>query len=60
MQVETDSGTLIPEVSGLLQYCVTEDAIGKFVSFKCIPIRDDGIVGDPRTCMGQERVLPGK
>lgn len=58
-EVETDSGTLIPEVSGLLQYCVTEDAIGKFVSFKCIPIRDDGIVGDPRTCMGQERVLPG-
>ncbi|XP_058200285.1 187-kDa microtubule-associated protein AIR9 isoform X1 [Rhododendron vialii] len=58
-EVETDSGTLIPEVSGLLQYRLTEDAIGKFISFKCIPIRDDGIVGEPRTCMGQERVQPG-
>ncbi|KAF7120869.1 hypothetical protein RHSIM_Rhsim13G0119900 [Rhododendron simsii] len=58
-EVETDSGTLIPEVSGLLQYRLTKDAIGKFISFKCIPIRDDGIVGEPRTCIGQERVQPG-
>ena len=59
MQVETDPGTLIPEVSGLLQYRITKDAIGKFISFKCTPIRDDGIVGAPKTCMGQERVHPG-
>ncbi|KAL6991640.1 187-kDa microtubule-associated protein air9, partial [Sarracenia purpurea var. burkii] len=58
-EVETDSGTLIPEISGLLQYRVTKDAIGKFISFRCTPIRDDGIVGEPRTCMGQERVHPG-
>ncbi|KAE9467167.1 hypothetical protein C3L33_00924, partial [Rhododendron williamsianum] len=57
--VDTDSGTLIPEVSGLLQYRLTEDVFGKFISFKCIPIRDDGIVDEPRTCMGQERVQPG-
>lgn len=58
-QVETDSGSLVPEVSGLLQYRITKDAIGKFISFQCSPIRDDGIVGEPRTCMGQERVRPG-
>ncbi|XP_052179549.1 187-kDa microtubule-associated protein AIR9 [Diospyros lotus] len=58
-EVETDSGNLIPEASGLLQYRVTKDAIGKFISFSCTPIRDDGIVGEPRTCMGQERTRPG-
>lgn len=52
-------GTLIHEVSGLLQYRVTKDAIGKFISFQCIPVRDDGIVGEPRTCLGQERIRPG-
>ena len=60
LQVETDSGSLIPEVSGLLQYRVTKDAIGKFISFQCTPIRDDGIVGEPRICMAQERFRPGK
>lgn len=52
-------GTLIPGASGLLQYTVTKEAIGKFISFKCIPVRDDGIVGEARTCMCQERVRPG-
>lgn len=58
-EVETDSGSLIPEVSGLLQYRITKEAIGKFISFQCTPIRDDGIVGEPRICMGQERFRPG-
>lgn len=58
-EVETDSGSLIPEVAGLLQYRITKDAIGKFISFQCTPVRDDGIVGEPTTCMGQERVRPG-
>ncbi|PPD82943.1 hypothetical protein GOBAR_DD20121 [Gossypium barbadense] len=58
-EVENDMGTLIHEVSGLLQYRVTKDAIGKFISFQCIPVRDDGIVGEPRTCLGQERIRPG-
>lgn len=58
-ELDTDSGTLIPEVSGFLQYRITKDAIGKFISFQCTPIRDDGIVGEPRTCMGQDRVRPG-
>ncbi|GFP81193.1 187-kda microtubule-associated protein air9 [Phtheirospermum japonicum] len=42
-EVESDSGTLIPEVSGSLQYRIPKDAIGKFISFTCTPVRDDGI-----------------
>lgn len=59
-QAESDHpGALIPEASGLLQYTITKEAIGKFISFQCIPVRDDGIVGEARTCMSQERVRPG-
>ncbi|KAL0442455.1 UNVERIFIED_CONTAM: microtubule-associated protein AIR9 [Sesamum latifolium] len=57
-EVENDSGTIIPEVSGLLQYRVPKDAIGKFISFTCTPVRNDGIAGETRTCIGQERVRP--
>lgn len=46
-------------MTGLLQYRIGKDAIGKFLSFRCTPVRDDGIVGDPRTCFGQERIRPG-
>ncbi|WZZ39817.1 hypothetical protein YC2023_036076 [Brassica napus] len=52
-------GTLIPGASGLLQYTITKEAIGRFISFQCIPVRDDGIAGEARTCMCQERVRPG-
>ncbi|XP_065846855.1 187-kDa microtubule-associated protein AIR9 [Euphorbia lathyris] len=55
----TDSGALILEGSGMLQYRITRHAIGKFISFQCVPVCDDGTVGEPRTCMGQERVRPG-
>lgn len=58
-EVENDLGTPLPEVSGLLQYRIPKDAIGKFISFTCTPARDDGIVGEPKTCTGQERVRPG-
>ncbi|KAK7328506.1 hypothetical protein VNO77_22615 [Canavalia gladiata] len=57
-EVEGDAGTLIPGVSGL-QYRITKEAIGKFISFQCTPVRDDGVVGDLRICMGQDRVRPG-
>jgi len=43
----------------LLQYCVTKEAVGKFVSFKCTPVRDDGIVGEARSFIGKDRVTPG-
>ncbi|KAJ0980466.1 hypothetical protein J5N97_008721 [Dioscorea zingiberensis] len=55
----TEEGILIQEASGHLQYQITKDAIGKFISFRCTPIRDDGIVGESRTLFGQERVRPG-
>ncbi|XP_057433687.1 187-kDa microtubule-associated protein AIR9 isoform X2 [Lotus japonicus] len=58
-EVEGDLGSLIPDVSGLLQYRIAKEAIGKFISFQCTPVRDDGVVGDLRICMGQERVRPG-
>ncbi|XP_024632568.1 187-kDa microtubule-associated protein AIR9 isoform X1 [Medicago truncatula] len=58
-EVEGDFGSPIPGVSGLLQYHITKEVIGKFISFHCTPVRDDGVVGDERICMGQERIRPG-
>ncbi|KAJ6832033.1 187-kDa microtubule-associated protein AIR9 [Iris pallida] len=58
-ETETDAGVLIPEASGRLQHRIAKDAIGKFISFKCTPVRDDGTLGEPRVSMGQERVHPG-
>lgn len=59
LQVEADEGLLILEASGLLQYRITKDAIGKFVCFKCTPVRDDGCIGEPKISFAQERVRPG-
>ncbi|KAK1325252.1 hypothetical protein QJS10_CPA01g00539 [Acorus calamus] len=56
---ETDRGSLILDAAGLLQYRITKAAIGKFISFICTPIRDDGAVGEARIFFGQERVHPG-
>ncbi|XP_072951631.1 187-kDa microtubule-associated protein AIR9-like [Typha angustifolia] len=58
-ETDADKGEPIPEASGLVQYCIPKKAIGKFISFKCTPMRDDGVVGDPRTFLGKERVRPG-
>ena len=58
-QTEDDEGSPASEASGSLQYHVSKEAIGKFVSFKCTPIRDDGIVGEARAFMGKDRVTPG-
>jgi hypothetical protein len=43
----------------LLQYHIKKEDIGKFVSFKCIPIRNDGIAGEPGVFIGKDRVTPG-
>lgn len=59
MQDENDVGSIIHELSGRLQYRITKDAIGKYISFTCTPVRDDGTVGESRTYMGQECVQPG-
>ncbi|KAL2930498.1 hypothetical protein RDABS01_035908 [Bienertia sinuspersici] len=58
-EAKTESGTLISEVSEHLQYRIPKEAIGKYISFKCIPVRDDGVIGEPRICTGQERVRAG-
>ncbi|KAI4312428.1 hypothetical protein MLD38_037238 [Melastoma candidum] len=58
-EVESDSGALIDEASGLLEYHIPKEAIGKFISFQCTPVRNDRMIGEPRTCKGQERVRPG-
>lgn len=56
---ENDVGSVIHELSGLLQYRITKDAIGKFISFTCTPVRDDGTIGESRTYMAQECIRPG-
>ncbi|ONM51303.1 187-kDa microtubule-associated protein AIR9 [Zea mays] len=58
-EAEDDEGTPLSEATGLLQYCVTKEAVGKFVSFKCTPVRDDDIVGEARSFIGKDRVTPG-
>lgn len=58
-ETEDDEGSPVSEASGLLQYCVTKEAVGKFISFKCTPVRDDDIVGEARTFIGKDRVTPG-
>lgn len=58
-EAENELGSLIAELSGHLQYRITKDAIGKYISFTCTPVRDDGTVGESRTCFGHERVCPG-
>ncbi|KAL3522822.1 hypothetical protein ACH5RR_015656 [Cinchona calisaya] len=58
-EAENGSGSLMPELSGHLQYRITKEAIGKFISFTCTPVRDDGTVGESRTFLAQERVRPG-
>lgn len=56
---ESDFGVPIPTANGLLQYKITADAINKLVSFKCTPVRDDGMVGESRSTMVQEYIRPG-
>ncbi|XP_072986679.1 187-kDa microtubule-associated protein AIR9 [Typha latifolia] len=58
-ETKTSMGEPVPEASGLLQYRISKEAIGKFISFRCTPIRQDGTVGEPRTFLGQEQVQPG-
>jgi hypothetical protein len=43
----------------LLQYHIKKEDVGKFVSFKCIPIRNDGTAGEPGVFIGKDRVTAG-
>ncbi|KOM27454.1 hypothetical protein LR48_Vigan407s000200 [Vigna angularis] len=56
-EVEGHSSSRKPGVSGF-QYRITKEGVGKFISFQCTPVRDDGVVDDTRICMGQERIRP--
>ncbi|MCO5613275.1 hypothetical protein L7F22_067551 [Adiantum nelumboides] len=56
---EDAPGAPILEAAGLMQYTVSKAAINKFVSLKCIPVREDGCVGVEQSVMGQEIVQPG-
>lgn len=58
-EYENDPGTFIPEAEGQLQYQITKDAAYKYVSFSCIPVRDDGVIGEGRTTISHDRVRPG-
>jgi hypothetical protein len=56
---ENDPGTLVPEVAGQLQYKLTRQAVNKIVSFKCKPVREDGLAGEWKVTFGMERVRAG-
>ncbi|CAM0905321.1 unnamed protein product [Alopecurus aequalis] len=58
-ETEDDEGSPLLEFSGLLQYHIKKEDVGKFVSFKCIPVRNDGIAGEPGVFIGNDRVTPG-
>lgn len=59
LQDENDIGVPIPTVNGLLKYKITAEAIDKLVSFKCTPVREDGVFGESRSTLLQEYVQPG-
>ncbi|CAM6096301.1 unnamed protein product [Calypogeia fissa] len=58
-QNESDIGTIIPTAMGRLEYEITRQAVNKFVSFRCTPVRDDGTVGESKTVFGSERIGSG-
>jgi len=37
---------MVLQYRGLLEYRRTKEVIGKFISFQCTPVRDDGVVGE--------------
>jgi hypothetical protein len=55
-----DGGELLHEATGLLDYRITKDVIGKYISFECTPVRDDGTIGEPKIHVSTEPVRPGK
>lgn len=58
-QSETDLGAIVSEAGGQLQYRLTRHALNKLVSFRCMPVRDDGVVGEWKSTFAMERIRPG-
>ncbi|KAJ3670004.1 hypothetical protein LUZ60_010328 [Juncus effusus] len=56
---ESSEGELIQDATGDLHYRISKDAIGKYVSFKCTPVRDDGTIGEPIVHFSSSPVQPG-
>ncbi|KAG6542402.1 hypothetical protein Mapa_016231 [Marchantia paleacea] len=56
---ENDSGMQILASVGRLEYEITKFAVNKYISFRCTPVRDDGVVGETRTTFGSEIIRPG-
>lgn len=56
---EIDPGTPVPEAEGQLQYRITKQAVNKLISFRCRPVRDDGITGEWKSTFGTEKIHAG-
>ncbi|CAK9872005.1 unnamed protein product [Sphagnum jensenii] len=52
-------GTSIPEAAGQLQYRITKQAVNRFLSFRCKPVRDDGLQGDWQSTFTADRIQAG-
>lgn len=55
-QNEQDPGVLIPGSVGLKERLLTKRDVGKLVSFKCTPRREEGLEGPSRTAMSPDRI----
>jgi hypothetical protein len=56
LQNEQDPGVLIPGSIGLKERVLTKRDVGKLVSFKCTPRREEGLEGPSRTAMSPDRI----
>jgi hypothetical protein len=56
---ENDPGTPVLEAEGQLQYRISKQAVNKLISFRCRPVRDDGITGDWQITFGTEKIHAG-
>ncbi|CAM6071507.1 unnamed protein product [Sphagnum tenellum] len=56
---KSDQGTSIPEARGQLQYRITKQAVNKFLSFRCKPVREDGLHGEWQSMFATERICAG-
>lgn len=56
LQNEQDPGVLISGSVGLKERVLTKRDVGKLVSFKCTPRREEGLEGPSRTAMSPDRI----
>lgn len=56
---ENDPGMPVQEAEGQLQYRISKLAVNMLISFRCRPVRDDGIAGDWMSAFGTEKIHAG-